>query len=233
MKLFFALLVAASVSGCSQSSPDAQSGSGNSVASSTSTTGATTSTTGTTGATTGASASQTEDPATRQPKDGDDVAVMETSLGRIVLMFFPDKAPNHVENFKKLASKGFYDGTKFHRVIPKFMIQGGDPNTKTSDKSTWGQGGPGYAVNAEFNDVKHVRGILSMARSSDPNSAGSQFFIMVAQTPSLDGQYSAFGKVVSGMDTVDKIVNSPTEGQDRPKDPPVIKSLKIVKWPVK
>ncbi|HWA82088.1 MAG TPA: peptidylprolyl isomerase [Fimbriimonadaceae bacterium] len=158
---------------------------------------------------------------------------MDTSLGRIVLMFFPDKAPNHVKNFKKLARSGFYNGTKFHRVIPNFMIQGGDPNTKKGDTSTWGMGGPGYSINAEFNDVKHERGILSMARSQDPNSAGSQFFIMVKYTPSLDGQYSAFGKVVTGMDVVDKIVNLPRNEMDRPNNPPTIKSLKIVKWPVK
>jgi peptidyl-prolyl cis-trans isomerase B (cyclophilin B) len=173
------------------------------------------------------------DPQKRTPKAGDEVAVMETSLGTVVLMFFPDKAPKHVENFKMLAKSGFYDGTKFHRVIPGFMIQGGDPYTKTGDPSTWGTGGPDKTVKAEFNDVKHERGILSMARSRDPDSAGSQFFIMVKYAPSLDGKYSAFGKVVSGMESVDKIVNLPRNESDRPEEPPVIKSVKIVKWPLK
>jgi peptidyl-prolyl cis-trans isomerase B (cyclophilin B) len=177
--------------------------------------------------------SQDNDPQKRTPKEGDEVAVMETSLGKIVLMFFSDKAPNHVENFKTLAKQGFYDGTKFHRVIPGFMIQGGDPNSKTGDPSSWGMGGPEKRVKAEFNDVKHERGILSMARSSDPDSAGSQFFVMVKYAPSLDGKYSAFGKVVSGMETVDKIVNLQRNGNDRPDEPPVIKSVKIVKWPLK
>lgn len=172
----------------------------------------------------------TQDP---QPKNGEDVAVMETSQGRIVLMFFPDKAPKHVENFKKLAAAKFYDGIKFHRVIPKFMIQGGDPNTKNGEKSTWGTGGSSETVRAEFNDVKHVRGILSMARTNDPDSASSQFFIMVADAPHLDGKYSAFGKVVSGMDAVDKIVALPRDEKDCPLEPPVIKSVRIVKWPIK
>lgn len=242
MKLFFALACAVVVTaGCTQNSPDTQTGSGNSVASTTTTgSGDTSSTTGSTASSDNTNvgpastpAADPTDPQERKPKDGDEVAVMETSLGRVVLMFFPDKAPHHVDNFKKLARKGFYDGTKFHRVIPGFMIQGGDPNTKKGDTSTWGMGGPGYSVDAEFNDVKHERGILSMARSSDPNSAGSQFFIMVAKYPSLDGQYSAFGKVVSGMDVVDKIVNLPRDANDRPNTPPVVKSLKIVKWPVK
>lgn len=244
MKLFFALACAVVVTvGCTQNSPDTQTGSGNSVASTTTSgSGSTSSTAGSTASNptdntnagpASTPASDSTDPQERKPKDGDEVAVMETSLGRVVLMFFPDKAPHHVDNFKKLANKGFYDGTKFHRVIPNFMIQGGDPNTKKGDTSTWGMGGPGYSVDAEFNDVKHERGILSMARSSDPNSAGSQFFIMVKYTASLDGQYSAFGRVVSGMDIVDKIVNLPRDANDRPNTPPVIKSLKIVKWPVK
>jgi peptidyl-prolyl cis-trans isomerase B (cyclophilin B) len=181
----------------------------------------------------GTTLAQDTDPQKRAPKDGDEVAVMETSLGKVVLMFFPDKAPNHVENFKMLAKQGFYDGTKYHRVIPGFMIQGGDPNTKKGDPETWGTGGPEKNVKAEFNDVKHERGILSMARSRDPDSAGSQFFIMVKYAPSLDGKYSAFGKVVYGMETVDKIVSLPRNQTDRPDVPPVIKSVKIVKWPLK
>lgn len=158
---------------------------------------------------------------------------METTQGRIVLMFFPDKAPNHVANFKKLAKEKFFDGIKFHRVIPGFMIQGGDPNTKKGDQSTWGTGGSKDTVKAEFNDVKHTRGILSMARTSDPDSASSQFFIMVADAPHLDGKYSAFGKVVDGMDAVDKIVSLDRDGRDCPLKPPVIKSVRIVTWPVK
>ena len=143
-------------------------------------------------------------------------AVIETKFGNIELEFFPDKAPKHVENFIKLAKSGFYDGTIFHRVIPGFMIQGGDPNTKGMDKNTYGTGGPGYKVDAEFNDTPHTRGILSMARSRDPNSAGSQFFIMVANSPQLDGQYTVFGKVVKGMDVVDKVVSQPRDRRDNP-----------------
>ena len=171
----------------------------------------------------------------RKPKNGEEVAVLDTAKGRIILMFFPDKAPKHVENFKKLVKTGFYDGTRFHRVIDGFMIQGGDPNTKTEDRSTWGQGGPGWNVNAEFNDVHHAKGILSMARSSDPNSAGSQFFIMVGDAPSLDNQYTAFGKVVSGQDVADDIVSQPAGGPqgDQANDPVKIKKATLQKWPVK
>src|SRR3954462_7192478 len=119
---------------------------------------------------------------------GEEVAVMHTNLGDITIRFFPANAPKHVESFKKLARSGYYDGTKFHRVIPGFMIQGGDPNTKSDDRSKHGTGGPGYSVPAEFNDTPHTRGILSAARTSDPDSAGSQFFLMVARAPHLDGQ---------------------------------------------
>src|SRR5271157_2976449 len=134
-------------------------------------------------------------------------AVIETKLGNIELRFFPDVAPNHVQNFIDLAKKGFYDGTTFHRVIPGFMIQGGDPNTKKSDRSKHGLGGPGFTVKAEFNKKLHKRGTLSMARAQDPDSAGSQFFICVADAPSLNGEYSVFGEVASGMDVADKIVS--------------------------
>ncbi len=175
-----------------------------------------------------------DDTATRAPKTGDQVAVIDTDLGKIVVMFFPDKAPNHVANFAKLANMKFYDGTRFHRTIKHFMIQGGDPNTKKDDRSTWGQGGPDWSVKAEFNDVKHVRGILSMARSSDPDSAGSQFFIMVADSPHLDGKYSAFGKVVTGMDVVDKIVALPSEqGSGTAEQPVRVRSIRMEKWPVR
>ena len=133
------------------------------------------------------------------------------SFGNIVIQLFPDVAPGHVENFVKLARDGFYDGSTFHRVIPGFMIQGGDPNSKDEDRSNDGQGGPGYTINAEFSDVPHKRGILSMARAQDPNSAGSQFFIVVADSNFLDGQYTVFGEVIEGMDVADKIVNLPRD----------------------
>lgn len=145
-------------------------------------------------------------------------AVIETKSGNIELRFFPDVAPTHVNNFIELAKKGFYDGTIFHRVIPGFMIQGGDPNSKDSDKSRHGMGGPGYTVKAEFNDKPHKRGTLSMARSANPDSAGAQFFICVADAPFLDRQYTAFGEVVSGMDVADKIVSQPRDRRDNPDE---------------
>ena len=145
------------------------------------------------------------------------IAVIETDFGNIVIQLFPDVAPGHVENFVKLTQDGFYDGTTFHRVIPGLMIQGGDPNSKDNDRSNDGQGGPGYTINAEFSqDLTHKRGILSMARAQDPNSAGSQFFIVVADSNFLDRQYSIFGEVIEGMDVVDKIVNVERDGMDNP-----------------
>lgn len=145
-------------------------------------------------------------------------AVIETKFGNMELQFFPDVAPNHVKNFIDLAKKGFYDGTLFHRVIPGFMIQGGDPNTKNPDRSKHGMGGPGYTLKAEFNDKPHKKGTLSMARASDPNSAGSQFFICVAPASFLDKQYTVFGEVVSGMDVADKIVSQPRDKRDNPNE---------------
>jgi len=164
---------------------------------------------------------------TAQP--GEEIAVLQTNLGRIVLRFFTEKAPKHVENFKNLAREGFYDGTKFHRVIPGFMIQGGDPNSRSDNRAIHGTGGPAHRVPAEFNDTKHVRGILSAARSSDPNSAGSQFFLMVATSPHLDGQYTAYGEVVEGLDVIDKIVNLPRDRRDNPLEanPAILESVKI------
>jgi cyclophilin family peptidyl-prolyl cis-trans isomerase len=153
--------------------------------------------------------------------------VIETDFGKIVFRFLPDKAPGHVENFKKLARSGFYDGTAFHRVIPGFMIQGGDPNSRSDDRSRHGTGGPGYSIPAEFNDLSHVRGVVSMARSSDPNSAGSQFFIVVADSTFLDRQYSAFGRVVEGMEVADKIVNLPRDARDNPLQKAVMKRVAI------
>ena len=146
------------------------------------------------------------------------IAVIETNFGNIVIQLFPDVAPGHVENFVKLAQDGFYDGTTFHRVIPDFMIQGGDPNSKDEDRSNDGQGGPGFTINAEFSDVPHKRGILSMARAQDPNSAGSQFFIVVKDSNFLDGQYTVFGEVIEGMEVADKIVNVEKDGNDNPRE---------------
>lgn len=143
-------------------------------------------------------------------------AVIETRFGEVEIAFFPEVAPNHVDNFIKLSKKGFYDGTIFHRVIPGFMVQGGDPNTRSPDRSKHGMGGPGYTLKAEFNKRPHKRGTLSMARSANPDSAGSQFFICVADTPWLDGQYTVFGEVTSGMEVVDKIVSQPRDQGDNP-----------------
>jgi len=137
-------------------------------------------------------------------------------LGEIGLKFYPDVAPGHVKNFLTLAQEKFYDRTTFHRVIPGFMIQGGDPNSKQPDRSMHGMGGPGHRVKAEFNSKPHKRGVLSMARSNDPDSAGSQFFICVADANFLDWQYTAFGEVVSGMDLADKIVAVKRDGRDNP-----------------
>ena len=155
------------------------------------------------------------------------IAVLETSMGKITFELLPDVAPNHVENFKKLARSGFYDGTTFHRVIPSFMIQGGDPNSKDEDRSNDGRGGPGYTIDAEFSDMKHVRGIVSMARASDPNSAGSQFFIVVKDAPNLDNLYTVFGKVIEGLDVVDQIVSVPRDGNDNPIKKVVIQKVTI------
>lgn len=163
-----------------------------------------------------------------------EVAVIKTSEGEMVLEFWPDVAPGHVENFKKLANKGFYDGTAFHRVIKVFMIQGGDPLTKEASREReWGTGGPGHTVKAEFNDRSHQRGVLSMARSSDPDSAGSQFFICLADASFLDGKYTAFGKLVKGDDVLGKIGATPvTSGSSGEKSKPLsrvaVESVTIV-----
>jgi peptidyl-prolyl cis-trans isomerase B (cyclophilin B) len=137
-------------------------------------------------------------------------------MGEIVIRFFPDVAPGHVKNFVKLSQEGFYNGTTFHRVIPGFMIQGGDPNSKNPDRSMHGMGGPGYKVKAEFNSKTHKRGMVSMARANDPDSAGSQFFICVADANFLDWQYTVFGEVISGMDVADKVVSMKRDGRDNP-----------------
>jgi peptidyl-prolyl cis-trans isomerase B (cyclophilin B) len=143
-------------------------------------------------------------------------ALIETNFGNIKIKLLPEISPETVRNFITLAKSSFYNGTLFHRVIPGFMIQGGDPNTKESDKSVWGQGGPGYNLKAEFNSRSHLRGIVSMARASDPDSAGSQFFIVTSDSTFLDRQYTVFGEVVEGLEIADKIVNLPRDGNDCP-----------------
>ena len=159
----------------------------------------------------------------------EEVAVIETNLGRIVFKFFPKEAPVTVKSFEKLAKSGFYDGCTFHRVIPGFMIQGGDPNSKDEDRSNDGTGGPGYTVKAEFNWHKHMRGAVSMARSQDPNSAGSQFFIVQKDAPHLDNQYTIFGDVIEGMDVVDKIANVKRDARDNPIEKVVMQKV-YVEW---
>jgi peptidyl-prolyl cis-trans isomerase B (cyclophilin B) len=170
------------------------------------------------------------------PVTGDSVAVLELEqegtgkLGEIVLEFYPDKAPNHVRNFKYLANTGAYNGTKFHRVIKGFMIQGGDPNSKDADPANDGMGGPGWSVNQEFNPTPHKKGILSMARSADPNSAGSQFFICHGDPASLDNKYTVFGNTIKGLDVVDKVALTAVGGPQNstPVKPVTLKSCKIV-----
>src|SRR5438093_3507401 len=163
-----------------------------------------------------------------------EVAVIKTSEGDMVIEFWPDAAPKTIENFKKLARSGFYDGTIFHRIVKGFMIQGGDPNSKDTGKETsYGEGGPGYKIKAEFNDRSHERGVISMARSSDPDSAGSQFFICLASVPRLDHQYATFGKLIKGDDVLGKIGDMPvtrsSSGENsKPTKRVVIESIKIV-----
>ena len=161
--------------------------------------------------------------------DKKEVAVIKTSEGEMVAEFWSDVAPKTVENFKKLARAGFYDGTAFHRVIKGFMIQGGDPLTKDDSKqASWGTGDPGYKIQAEFSKKSHERGVLSMARSQDPNSAGSQFFICHGAPKFLDGQYTAFGKLIKGDDVLEKIATTKTVPPDRPEKRMNVVSIKIV-----
>jgi peptidyl-prolyl cis-trans isomerase B (cyclophilin B) len=139
-----------------------------------------------------------------------EVAVIKTNEGDMVVQFWTDAAPNTIENFKKLARAGFYNGTTFHRIVKGFMVQGGDPNSKDPAKEeSYGQGGPGYKIKAEFNHHSHNRGVISMARGPDPDSASSQFFICLAPVPRLDGQYTTFGKLIKGEDVLEKIGNTP------------------------
>ena len=155
------------------------------------------------------------------------VAVLQTTAGEIHIRFFPDVAPNHVKNFIDLANQGFYNGIKFHRIIPGFMIQGGDPNTISGNPNTWGMGGSPNKIRAEFNNIPHRRGIVSAARTQDPDSASSQFFIVVKDSNFLDNQYTVFGEVVKGMDVADTIVNAPKGANDRPNDPTSITKVVI------
>jgi len=148
-------------------------------------------------------------------------------MGVIEIEFLPDKAPKTVENFAKLAREGAYDGTTFHRVIPGFMIQGGDPRSKNDNPNDDGTGGPGYRIDDEFSDVKHVRGIVSMANMGYPNSAGSQFFIVVKDAPYLDGKYTAFARVVSGMEVADQVAAVKTGARDRPVENVVVESIRV------
>ena len=166
--------------------------------------------------------------------NSNEVAVIKTNEGEMVVQFWTDAAPNTVENFKKLARQGFYDGTIFHRIVKGFMIQGGDPNSKDPAKeNSYGTGDPGYKIKAEFNNHSHDRGVVSMARGPDPDSAGSQFFICLAPVRRLDGQYTTFGKLIKGDDVLDKIGNTPveqnTQGEtSKPTKRVVIESVKIV-----
>lgn len=163
-----------------------------------------------------------------------EVAVIKTSAGEMTVEFWSDVAPKTVENFKTLAKKGFYDGTAFHRIIKGFMIQGGDPLTKDpTAEARWGTGDPGYKIKAEFNDRPHVKGVLSMARSANPDSAGSQFFICLGTAPHLDKQYTAFGKVTKGMDVLEAIGNTPVSPSasgepSKPQKRIEVQSVKIV-----
>jgi peptidyl-prolyl cis-trans isomerase B (cyclophilin B) len=186
--------------------------------------------------------SETLSQATKQTEKGEtivntdvkQVAVIKTTEGEMVVEFWPDVAPKTVENFQKLAREGFYDGTAFHRVVKNFMIQGGDPLTKDASKeSYWGTGDPGYKIKAEFNERPHVRGVLSMARSQNPDSAGSQFFICLADARFLDRQYTAFGKLIQGDDVLGKIGDVPTTfggggEKSRPTKRIGVESVKIV-----
>ena len=220
--LFHGVLVLA-LAACSQKGA----GTDTAATDSTATTATTETTTGST-ATDGTQPMTSATPATSAKSMNYENAIAElhTTAGQINLRFYPDVAPNHVKNFIELAQSGFYNGTKFHRVIPGFVIQGGDPNTKAGDPTTWGTGGSGKELAAEFSSKPHLRGTLSMARGTDPNSASSQFFICVARVASLDNGYTVFGEVTDGMDVVDKIVNAPTRGE-RPIDPVTITNVVV------
>jgi peptidyl-prolyl cis-trans isomerase B (cyclophilin B) len=185
----------------------------------------------------------TSDMRSKKPLDGEEVGVIETKFGRIVFRFFEDKAPQNVANIKKLANEGYYNGTKFHRTVKGFMIQGGDPNTKCSNKAIYGSGGPGYTMPDEFSEIGHTRGILSMANTGQPNSGGSQFFIVQGDSYFLDTKYTVFGQVCfdgterpgaaepAGLAVVDKIVSQPVDGESAVNPIPITMAIK--KWPLK
>jgi peptidyl-prolyl cis-trans isomerase B (cyclophilin B) len=212
-RAFFACLIA--IAACTPATKD---GTGTTAGSDTATTTASTETA------TATTAAPEEKPMSYYENK---VAELHTTAGDISIRFYPDVAPGHVKNFIDLAEKGFYNGTKFHRVIPGFMIQGGDPNTKAGDPATWGTGGAENNIKAEFSSVSHKRGIVSMARANHPDSASSQFFIVVKDSTFLDKQYTVFGAVTKGMDVADKIVSAPKDANDRPKDPVTITSITI------
>lgn len=163
-----------------------------------------------------------------EPVKKNEYALIETRFGTMKMKFFPDKAPNHCANFKRLANSGYYDGVKFHRVIPDFMIQGGDINSRDGNRATDGMGGPGYTIDQEFNDISHVTGIVSMARTPDPNSAGSQFFICDGSPTFLDNQYTVFGEIIEGKEIIKQIVNVPRDSRDNPIEP-VYMRITIIK----
>ena len=223
----YAALLAALVLSCGRSNETATSG----TQSETTTTVTSTTTTETAAgdtALTGTTPAQTAGDQEKPMSDYEGkVAELHTSKGQIDIRFFPEVAPNHVRNFLELAGKGAYNGTKFHRVIPGFMIQGGDPNTVSGSPSTWGMGGSPNKIRAEFNDISHKRGIVSMARSQDPNSASSQFFIVVKDSTFLDHEYTVFGQVTKGMDVVDQIVSAPRDGRDLPDKPVAMTSVTV------
>jgi cyclophilin family peptidyl-prolyl cis-trans isomerase len=220
-RVFLGLLMSVAMTACAQSGGDLA----DTQTDTTATSATETTTTSATAETTSSAEPAAQEKSMSQYENK--VAELHTSAGQIDIRFFPDVAPNHVKNFIDLAEKGFYNGTKFHRVIPNFMIQGGDPNTKSGDPSMWGTGGSGTNVKGEFSTVKHTRGIVSMARSQSRDSASSQFFIMVADYPSLDGEYSVFGQVTKGMDVADKIVSAPKNMNDRPNNPTTIDKIVI------
>ncbi|WP_046225665.1 peptidylprolyl isomerase [Paenibacillus dauci] len=221
------------IAGCGNNNGTSSSTTGQTGTSNSTETNGTTGSTGTTGDQSGSTATDTAQTpsATDNSADfkqaNDPIVTVEMDDGqKIEIELYPKAAPNSVNNFISLVKKGFYDGLTFHRVIPGFMIQGGDPKGD-------GTGDPGYSIPGEFqangvqNDLKHTAGVLSMARSDDPNSAGSQFFLMVADAPHLDGGYAAFGKVISGMEEVNKIVNLPKDMKDKPNTPPVMKKVTV------
>ncbi|MCP5518464.1 MAG: peptidylprolyl isomerase [Verrucomicrobiales bacterium] len=181
------------------------------------------------GAASAADAAKDTDKVSTEKAAASEVAVIKTSKGVMVAEFWPDVAPKTVENFKKLAKQGFYDGTCFHRVIKGFMIQGGDPLSKDeANKARWGTGDPGYKIKAEFNSKSHVRGVLSMARSQHPDSAGSQFFICHGSPSHLDGQYTAFGRLIKGDEVLEAIATAPTGARNVPAERMNVESIKIV-----